>query len=417
MTGSIQKKNGMLYLVLNTYVNGKRQQTWISTGLPERGNMRRAKELLDEQLEKWSDVQTDYAKMYFHEYLEVWLPQYEQKVKADTYASAMRNVCRRIIPYFEEHKVKLVELESYHLAEFYDYLASCDRFDGRPGKLSPQTIHRHHETISAALTFAVEHRYVKYNVARGMKLSKGKKFIGKSYNLDELTELKRRVRGNPLEIPVVLTCVYGLRRSEVVGLKWDCVDFDERIISIESVTVESHGKGLIEGGTKTEKSQRSFPMTDEIYELLMSEKDKQLIAAAEYAEYGETYNPEGFVCMLDNGNRITPNFVSSHFKRFLEQEGMRVIRFHDLRHSVASNLIDRGFSIVETQEWMGHSTAMTTLDTYSHVVNRNAKHKMAQAMTTGEKKTEITSVPSATKPKPSSDKVIDISEIRRSSTG
>ncbi len=145
------------------------------------------------------------------------------------------------------------------------------------------------------------------------------------------------------------------------------------IIAISAIAVIG---GSYISEPKTESSYRTLPMTDDIYELLWDHKRKQ---ARRKKMMGEYYNDTDFVCTRENGDIIQPNYLTVMFHSVLEKSDLPMIRLHDLRHSVASNLMDAGFSVVQVQEWMGHSETSTTLNIYSHATKRS-KIQIAEAL-------------------------------------
>ncbi len=416
MTGSVQSKNGMLYLVLNYVIDGKQKRKWISTGLSERGNKRKAQEMLKAELERCSGTEINYATMPYHEYLAYWLSVHKDNVRPNTYSAIHGNLKNHAIPYFKTKNLRLMDITSADLDDFYTYLSKCPRCDGKPGFLSARTIRHNHTTMSAALSYAVKHRYIKYNPAAGATPPHAKKYIGKTIELDDVHQLLELIKGSPLEVPVTLIAFYGLRRSEAVGLKWRCVDLKKRELTIECAAIESRGNGVVDADTKTEESTRIFPIPDNILELLTEEKKWQDKESVEFARYGFAFNPDGYVCMHRDGTRITPNYLSRNFKEFMREHGLPEIRLHDLRHTVASNLFEMGYTPKEVQEWLGHSSAKTTLDTYSHVVNKDSKKFIAQSLMTGNSKYE--SISEAKRPDSSASrcfpKVLDLSQYRKS---
>ena len=201
------------------------------------------------------------------------------------------------------------------------------------------------------------------------------------YNGEELRELLNKVQGSEIEFPVMIAAFYGLRRSEIVGLKWSAIDFEEKIITVSHTVLEAHIEGrhvlVKQDRTKTKSSFRSLPLVPEIEQMLRRKREQQRIqqrlCGAEYAEEGKEYI---FVDAM--GNLIKPEFITRHFSALLKKEGMKKIRFHDLRHSCASLLLKNGIGMKEIQLWLGHSNFNTTANTYSHL---DYSSKLHSAMT------------------------------------
>ena len=180
-----------------------------------------------------------------------------------------------------------------------------------------------------------------------------------------------------------MTAFYGLRRSELCGMKWNSIDFDKNTLTLHSSVVQTRVNGkllLIQKDVmKNASSKRTMPFIPEIKEALLKLKEQQDKNKA-YIKNG--YNPQylDYVWVDDIGKLVNPNTVTSHFKTFLEQNGLPHIRFHELLHSCASLLIACGVSMKEIQEWLGHSAISTTADIYSHL-NYSSKLNVANTLT------------------------------------
>ena len=173
-----------------------------------------------------------------------------------------------------------------------------------------------------------------------------------------------------MRIVVILTIYYGLRRSEVLGLKWSAIDFKEKRIHIRHKIIEDKTSGttVIRGldVMKSKSSFRSLPLIPFIEQELLREKEKQ-----EEMEkvLRKTYNREylEYVCVNPLGDIIKPQYVTEHFKVILRKNGMEQIRFHDLRHSCATLMLNNNEEMKKIQAWLGHSSITITADTYAHL--------------------------------------------------
>lgn len=373
VTGSIQEKHGKYYAVLNFRdIYGKRKQKWICSDLPVKDNKKRAEEFLRRQLAAFDNKRMCYSEMMVDEYFVAWLEDIRDEVKPNTYLNYKGNMENHIIPYFREHQIRLQDLTTFDLEEYYKSGISCK---GTGRSISPTTIKHHHQNISKALTDAVRKGLIFSNPAHLAKTPKAERYKATFLNLREVEELVNLFRDSTIYIPVVLCAVYGFRRSEVLGLTWHAVDFDKRAITIEQTLQQGVGGSYV-STPKTESSYRTLPMTNDIYEVLSEHKQKQIRRKNMMGSY---YNDTDFVCTRENGDVIQPNYLTVMFRSILERSNLPSIRLHDLRHSVASNLIDAGFSVVQVQEWMGHSETSTTMDIYSHATKRS-KMQIADAL-------------------------------------
>lgn len=363
VTGSVQEKNGKYYAVISFKDNlGKRKQKWINSGLTVRGNKKKAERFLDEQLSSWNEKDIRYCDLTVDEYFTDWLKEIRYEVKPNTYRGYCGNMENHIIPYFKTKKILLQELKPYHLEEYYRYKLQPNSKLSKQGALSHSTIKHHHQNISKALSDAVRKGIINYNPAASARTPKSESFKGNFLNPTQLNDLLMLFKGSAIELPVTLAAVYGFRRSEVLGLKWSHIDFVNKAITICETLQQGVG-GNYTDTPKNESSYRTLPMTDDVYQLLKTHKETQ---NKKKKLLGNYYIDSDFVCTFDNGQIITPNYLTKTFHRTLSKSNLPLIRFHDLRHSVASNLLNKGFSVVQVAEWLGHSSSSTTLKFYAH---------------------------------------------------
>ncbi|MDR2168144.1 MAG: site-specific integrase [Clostridiales bacterium] len=203
------------------------------------------------------------------------------------------------------------------------------------------------------------------------------KYTGaKHYNERQIEQLLEISKDNPLEIVIKLTLFYGLRRSEVLGLRWKSVDFENKTLAINHTVVTIGKNTHMRDQTKNDSSFTVFPIPNEIILELERWKCKQeelkLLQPNDYQD-------EGYICTKHNGELISPNFVSQHFKVLLKRNGMPHIRFHDLRHSSASYLKALGFDLKDIQVWLRHKDIQTTLNLYTHL-DMEAKTGIADSL-------------------------------------
>ncbi|MDR1769529.1 MAG: site-specific integrase, partial [Hungatella sp.] len=190
------------------------------------------------------------------------------------------------------------------------------------------------------------------------------------YSAEEMMALFDAISDDPLEICVKLAAYYGLRRSEVLGLKWDAINLEQKTISIKHKVIEDmvDGKSIAVGEDvlKTKSSFRTLPLLPTVEKLLLAEKEKQEMYRKLFKRsYCRDYLD--YICLDQTGKLMRPNYVTDHFSWVLEKADLKKIRFHDLRHSCASLLLASGISMKQIQIWLGHSTFSTTADIYSHL--------------------------------------------------
>lgn len=367
ITGSIQPKGGYWYTVINLYdENGKRRQKAANTGLKERGNKTKAEAILREQLAEYNKNNITTSRLTVAEYFSRWIVDVKNEVRQNTYRTYLGNMARHIIPYFQENKILLYELTANDLEAFY----KC-----KAGEVSATTIHHFRENISKALTDAMRAGLINSNPAALARTPKCEQYKAKFLNPEEIQQLLKLYKGTKIELPVQLCVVYGLRRSEVLGLKWQYIDFSNRQFRIAE-TLQQNTGGNYTDAPKTSSSYRTLPMTDEVYHLLL-DKRKSQNENRELLKSG--YKESDYVCTHSDGTAISPNYLTKEFHKIIKTSDLPQIRLHDLRHSTASNLLASGFSIPQVQEWLGHGSATTTMKYYAHA-DKTSKLGIASAL-------------------------------------
>ena len=195
-----------------------------------------------------------------------------------------------------------------------------------------------------------------------------KKFVkqpGRVYydTSEQVKELLEKTKNSDIEHIIVLCVYYGLRRSEVLGLKWDAVNFNDNTIRICNTVTKMYGLCEKER-TKNSSSNRTLPLISVVKKYLLKLKEEQ----KEYKKlFGKCYFDSEYICVKKDGSLITPDDASYKFREFLKKNNLPHIRLHDLRHSCASMLIAQGVDIKVIQEWLGHSSIATTGNIYGHL--------------------------------------------------
>ena len=247
---------------------------------------------------------------------------------------------------------------------------------------SGRTIQSHHSLLHLAFKHAVKRRIIPGNPCDQADRPKATQFIASHYNAEEVKKLIDCLDDDPIRIVVILTAYYGLRRSEVLGIKWSAIDWSENKIYIRHKIIKNAmNNNEIEGYDvmKTKSSYRTLPLIPIIREELEKEKARQEeMQKVLKGSYCKKYLD--YVCVDALGNIITPSYVTEHFRIILNRNNFKKIRFHDLRHSCASILLANKVPMKMIQDWLGHSDMGTTANIYSHI---DSESKKASAMAIG----------------------------------
>lgn len=376
---TISNKKDRYYIIVSYYLqDGKRIQKWVKTELSVSGNnKRRIEQKRLEVLKEWQEkVLLDDNDMLFSDYLKQWLEETKHTVSKNTYYSYRQIVHNSICPYFVSHRIKLCELKPFHIQNFYLMKMEQD-------KVTANTIHHYHANIHKALKHAVKTERLSSNPADKVELPKKQKHVANFYTVEELKILLDYATGTPIETVVKLAAWFGLRRGEIIGLKWSSIDFDSKTLYITG-TVKDKGESgskiknlYYEPSAKTSSSIRSFPMSSVAVSYLKQLKKEQEERKQKIKLYNHKW--DDFVCVRNNGDLIPLEFVSRKFPELCEKAGLKRLKLHELRHTNISLLLESGASMKELQDWAGHSSYSTTANIYSHI-QAKSKSKLTESL-------------------------------------
>jgi integrase len=297
------------------------------------------------------------------EWMDIWTEEFLVNVKPRTLESYQDQVRLHIKPAMGA--VKLQELKTFQIQRFYNDLSR-----GKKGKsgLSPKTVKNIHGILHRALGKAVALGYLRVNPCEGTELPRIEKKEIKPLDDAAIMEFLKAIQGNPYEDVFMLTLFTGLRRGEVCGLTWDCVDFQNGTLLIKQQLQKIPGERAAFRLVTTKNSKwRTLTPAASVMEVLRKTKVKQAEKRLFVAPAWEDGN---FVFTNDLGHHLSPHTVYHNYKRIVMEIGRPDARFHDLRHSYAVAALKNGDPIKTLQETLGHHSAAFTLDVYGHVTDQ-----------------------------------------------
>ena len=230
--------------------------------------------------------------------------------------------------------------------------------------LSPTSIVKFHSIMHKCLKYAVALQIIPLNPSDNVMLPKRYKYRGQVYSRTQINVFLAAALHSPAEAAFVLAATYGLRRSECAGLRWSAIDLRARTMVINHTAVQSGGRVIYADSVKTKSSYRTLPLSDSLKRYLSDLRRRQ---NENRKRYGKKYCKTDYVCCHEDGSPLRPDYISREFERVCRKAALPRIRFHDLRHSVATILLQQGFSLKQIQEWLGHADIATTANVYAHV--------------------------------------------------
>lgn len=235
--------------------------------------------------------------------------------------------------------------------------------------MSGKSVKNIYHNLSAAMDKAVELDLVKKNVCKYVNLPKVTRYQAEVYDEKEIEKLILAAEGTDMELLIMIDVSLGLRRGELLGLKWKHIDFENKLVHIEENMVEV--KSTVDSTrtiTKAPKSQsgnRVIPISDSLCTYLKNAKKQYL---EQMMKSGRLWSNEGYVICQPDGKPYKPASISKKFNKFLKDNNLKHIRLHDIRHTNATLMLKEGISPKVAQMRLGHSDFSTTMNIYSHVL-------------------------------------------------
>lgn len=297
------------------------------------------------------------------QWLAHWMEQVVIPNRAETTAYGYRNIIENhLSPALGD--VPIQQLGARHLQQYYAMLLS-------EKGLSPSTVRRHHDLLSAALRTAMRQEMIALCPTERVVPPRAVSREARYYGPAELKRLYALVEGHPLELVVRLAGSLGLRREEICGLRWSSVSFERGRIHICAARTAAGGR-IIQKETKNRSSNRTLHMTDDIYLFLQRERTRQLRLA------GGNWSDSGLVAVDGRGQPFPPNALSLAFTRFIRCSGLPPLTLHGLRHTFATVASAQGAPLFEIGKALGHSTPAVTGRIYTHLADHTHEATLAR---------------------------------------
>lgn len=350
--------------------DGRKKQKCLSTGVSAgsngRSNKRAAEKKAIEIIEKFKNLTyNDKSEMSLGDYVRDWAQRNKTNLQATTFDGYMHMIDKHIAPHFT---MSIKSLKPWHIQEYLNLKINSG--------LSTNTAGKHYTLVKTALKDAVVNDLIKTNPADKVKKPKKARPQYNFYTAEQLRTLLTVVQGTDIELPVMLAVLFGLRRSEVVAVKWSNIDFDNMTLEVcEKITRQKGTDGklsdVLSKEMKTESSRALYYLNPSVCAYLMKKQAEQRSMPRETDLYTD------YVCVNAIGEILRLDHITHKFNKILKQSNLPHIRFHDLRHSCISLLASNSnFTMKQVQDYARHSNFKLTADTYSHILNSDKHTKL-----------------------------------------
>jgi len=358
MKGHLKKRSKDSWTIvvdLGLKANGKRNQKWKST----KGTKKEAEALLARMLTELEDgVYIDAKKTSVSEYLDKWITSIKGSVSSTTYERYKQLCDKHLKP-----TIGNIALNK-RISQLYSDAIESGRIDGKGG-LSKQTVLHMHRVLKRALSQAVKWGLLSRNPCDAVdNIPKPSKKERLTFTTEETLSLLEQLEGNRLQLPVLLAVTTGMRRGEILGLRWKDIDLDKKRFYIRQIVIETRENGIEVKQPKTDASSRTIALPQIAIEAIKKYRVEQ---AELCLQLGKGLTPESMLFDEYSGLNI-PNRITVNFRSFIKSHGFKHVTFHDLRHTHATHLLEQNIHPKIVSERLGHSTIALTMNTYSHVM-------------------------------------------------
>ncbi len=357
-TGNIREmktKSGISYQITieggYDSLTGKRIRAYKNV----KGSKREAKSVMHKmitEMEQGKLTQRNNKKV--SEWMDEWLENYLPNIEETTRVGYKTKIKCYIKPAIGDILIKSLRPE--HIQRMVNDMIEKE--------LAPKNIRDAFNNINAAMKKAVKLRLIPYNPCEAVELPKLKKYRANVYPTEMIHTVLDTAKDTDMYLPILLLVMVGLRRGELLALRWDDIDFEKNLLKVRNNLVRGED-GYIIKPPKSEAGVRDIYLGSDVMDELKSARLKYMNDAFEYKGSFQNLN---FVIHKEDGSPFCPDSMSQKWRRFLDAHNLPKIRLHDLRHSNATALIRAGVNPKVVQQRLGHSDVNITLNTYTHVL-------------------------------------------------
>lgn len=391
MAGSLEKRGENSWRLV--YFKGRDQDgNRIRFTRTYKGNRPRAEKALAKFVtEVENGLVGEGENMFFRDLCDRWLTEYaKEHLSPKTYSDYQKIIEQRLRPTFGQYKIH--EIKPLNIIKFYRELRAPEqRKDGReeegkPKSLSGATIQKYHRILSSIFSTAVHWQLIAANPCSRVEVPKSERREASFYDEKQLDKLFKVLEGENIKYRtlILLAILTGLRRGELVALKWGDINFDKGTLTVSKQAQYIPGQGVVVREPKTKSSRRTIALPSTAINYLKEHRREQ---AAERFKIADLWKDGNYLFTTWEGKIMHPDTPSSWFNDFLKKNNLPHIRFHDLRHSSATILLGNGIPLKNVSARLGHSSASITANIYAHAlesVDRQAADKLDQIMKIGQ---------------------------------
>lgn len=365
-------KKGVYQIVVElpiNHANGKRKRKYKTVHGSKKTVEQVARQMVH-QIESNTYVAPN--KMSVADMMNMWYDMYLNDKSPTTLNGYRYQIDNYIIPILGDYRIQ--DISALQIQQWVNSISENSPITNEP--LSAKTVRNIFLNLSAALNRAVVLGLINKNPCENVILPKVKKYEAKIYDESGIRRLIECAKGTDMEVPIMLELSLGLRRGEIIALRWENVDFKNKLVNICENRVEGKNGEVITKAPKSAAGIRTIPLSDSLIHMLKEHYRRFLKIKL---EYGIGYNKDDYVICQSNGLPYKPYSFTKKFRKLLEKNNLEHIRLHDLRHLNASIMLSQGISPKVAQQRLGHSDFSTTMNIYSHVM-KSVENEAAQKL-------------------------------------